>query len=349
MTNHDPHTLRTYLLGRAPEELQDELERQILADGDTYAAVLEAETDLVDDYARGHLDAAETAAFEERVLPRPGVAARVRTARGIHSWVAGEWVEGEGAAPARSRAAAAPVPVRGRRPGGWLAGLLAVPALRPALAAALVVLVGALGLLTWQTVELRQQVADLSDAHHELDREREALSQREAELTADLASARATLADADSSRQDLAAARQRIQELEGELEDLELEGRRRLPDPRRARVDVTYLRTLATRGATSGSAVPGVEVPEGLGRVVLQLDAGGEGDFYDAFQARLLGPGGDELWSRTGLAADAETGTVDLALPAQALQPGRHEVLLEGLSVGKAELVGAYEVEVQRP
>ncbi len=362
MTDYDPHTLRTYLLGQAPEEVQDELERQILAGGDTYAAVLEAETDLIDDYARGHLDPAECSIFEEHVLPRFGVATRLQAARRIHTWVkSGESeaaaTEADGAGVKARRKEARPVATvdsgadrrRGAWQDGWLGGLLASPALRPALAAALVLLVGALGLLTWQTMELSRQVADLSAAHDSLSQEREALSQREAELAAELAAARATLADADAGSEDLADARQRIQELEGELADSELRGRRRLPGPRRTGVDVTYLLTLATRGAAAGDAVPAVEVPEGEGRVLLQLDAGGEGDYYDAFQARLLGPGGDELWSRTGLAADPDTGTVDLALPAQAIDPGRHEVLLEGLSDGEFELVGAYEMDVRRP
>jgi|GEM_PF-3845725 len=341
MTDYDSHTLRRYLLGRAPEELQDDLERQVLADGDTYAAVLDAETDLIDDYARGHLDAADRDAFEDRVLPRFGVATRVHAARRIHAWIQ-EAAPGDGARAEATRPAS---PALGARLNDWLGGLLAAPALRPALAAALVLLLGALGFVTWQTVELRQQVADLSDAHDTLSQEREALSHRETELTADLADARATLADADASQEDLAAARQRIQALEGELAETELRSRRNLPGPRRARVDVTYLLSLATRSA----GVPTVEVPEGEGRVVLQLDAGGEGDYYDAFQARLLGPGGDELWSRTGLAADPDTGTVDLALPAPAIAPGRYEILLEGIEGGDSELVGAYEVNVERP
>lgn len=342
MTHTDPHSLhpellRRYLLGRTEAADHDELERRILAEGDTYAAMLEAETDLIDDYARGHLDAADRQAFETRFLHRPGLADRLAAARSLSRW------QVESRHEIAQRAVIPAVgPTWTERFAAWLG---AAPALRPALAAVLVVLLGTLGFLAWQTTELRQQVAGLSESHDTLNRERDDLSRRGAALEDELAAARATLADGTASRDDLATARERIATLEGELERRDLEGRRRQPEPRRDPVDITYLLSLATRSA----GVDTIVLPEGEGRLKLQLDAGGDSAYYEAFQARLLGPGGTEVWSRSGLTADGGTGTVDLDLPAVALPTGRYEALLEGLQGAEAELVGAYEFQIRRP
>lgn len=347
-TPPDPEILRAYLLGRLPDAERDALEVLLLADGDVHAAALEAETDLLDDYVGGHLDGADRQAFEAHVLPRPEIAQRVTAARGIALWA-----EGALAGEASPKAAARPLETRrgAEREGfaGWLGGLLAAPGLRPALAAALMLLFAAVGFLTWRMMEMGQEMAGLHRTHEGLVEERNDIDRDRAALTEELAAVRRDLAAAESEGPGdeidaaaLTTARQRIAELEEALET-ERSGRRRPPSPRR--VEVAHLLTLATRDA----GVPTLDLPAGPGRLTLHLDAGLEGDYYESFQARLLGPGGEEVWSRTGLTADADSGTVDLTLPAQAVEPGRYEVLLEGLEAGEADLVGAYEVDIRRP
>jgi hypothetical protein len=75
--------LGRYLLGTLPPEEEEALELEYLAGDDALALVQEAEDDLVDDYARGLLSSPDARRFEERLLPRPGMAARVAFARAL--------------------------------------------------------------------------------------------------------------------------------------------------------------------------------------------------------------------------------------------------------------------------
>jgi hypothetical protein len=335
MTDTDDGTdLRRYLLGRLPEAESDELEVRLLAEPDAHQAMLSAEDDLVDDYALGRLAAADREAFDGLVLPRPGMGRRVAFARSL------------GAVAAQRQAA----PRAARRPAGvpwseraaaWLGGLVPAPALRLAMAAAVLALVATAGWSAWQGVELRRELAALEASQQELSGERADLVRRERELSRELAEARraeAALAGSGDG-EETAAAAQRIEELEGEVERL-----RRLPPRRREPVAVSFLLAMATRG----SGVPELAVPEAADLVALQLETA-DAAYFDRFQVRVLGPGGAEAWSRTGLTADAEAGTVTAELPAAVLAPGRYEVLLEGVGDRGTELVGAYELQVRRP
>jgi hypothetical protein len=332
----DGRHLRRYLLGRLPEAESDELEVRLLAEPDVHQEMLAAEDDLVDDYALGRLDAADREAFEGLLLPRPGIGPRLAFARSLGAAAA---TEARTAAPAAARRPAG-VPWS-ERAAAWLGGLMPAPALRLAAAAAAVVLVTAAGWSAWQGVELRRELATLEASQRELSGERAELVRRERELRGELAEARrvaAALAGSGNGERTAAAA-QRIEELEGEVERL-----RRLPPPRREPVAVSYLLAMATRG----SGVPELAVPEAADTVELQLETA-DAAYFDRFQVRVLGPGGAEAWSRTGLTADAEAGTVTAELPASVLAPGRYEVLLEGVGDGGGELLAAYELQVRRP
>ena len=332
-TTHDTdRDLRNYLLGELDDAGRDAFEVELLADDDAYAALLAAEDDLIDAYARGELAGAERAAFETRFLPRPDSAERIAFARHLATLTA------RGAA-ARSGAAGF-----GERLGRWFGVLRSpVPALRLAPLAAALLLAVATGWLAWNGFEMSGRVADLETANARLADERAALAERGEGLAAELVAARRqadVLGAGAGDAAALAAAERRIAELEGEMVAL-----RRLPE-RPRRVATNFVLSLATRSA----GVPVLVVPAAADDVRLQLDTAGDAAYYDVFQARLLDPGGAEAWSATGLAADAATGTVDVELAAGLLAPGRYEVLLEGSADGGApELVGAYEFEVRRP
>lgn len=333
--------LRRYLLGDLPEAARDDLEARLLADENAFQATLAAEDDLVDDYARGALPDAERRAFEEHLLPRPGMARRLAFARSLATVTA----EARAAQPARPDPAAAgrvtPSPWS-ERLSRWLGGLVPAPALQLAGAAAVLLLAVTAGWLAVQNAQLDRRVAQLEADRQELSATTTGLQQREAELARELAAARAAADDLATDPTDrpaeLANARQRIAELEGELAEV-----RRQPSARK--VSVSFMLALATRSA----GVRNLAVPAAADTVELQLDATADAGYFDAFRVQVLGPGGTEVWSRTGLAADPQTGTVDLELPAEALVSGRYEILLEGLGAGGPELIGAYEFEIRRP
>jgi hypothetical protein len=331
----DDRKLSRYLLGRLAEAQRDELEVRLLADDETYAAMLAVEDDLIDAYARGELSDGDRSAFESHFLPRSGVAERIAFARNLHT------------VTTRSESRDAEDESRSeRRASGWLDSLATwlddllapVPSLRLVPIAAALLLALATGWLAWQNASLSGNVERLQAAVHETRDAQSRLDQRRADLEAELAAVRAAAADTVDA-EELARAEQRIGELEGEVESL-----RRVPD-RKRRVAASFLLTLATRSA----GVPELVVPDAADVVKLQLDTAGDDQYYDAFRVRVLAPGGAEAWSRTGLAASDATGTVDVEVSAEVFTPGHYEVLLDGLGDDGAELVGAYEFQVRRP
>ncbi|HMB54449.1 MAG TPA: hypothetical protein VKU40_14110 [Thermoanaerobaculia bacterium] len=345
--NHTDETgrdLRLYLLGGLDDDATQAMEVEMLADDDAYAAMLAAEVDLIDAYARGELADDERTAFERLVLPRRGLDERVAFAR--HLAAETERRAGEGSIE-RSRSEAGETAADqaanqgwGERFGRWLSGLLSpAPAWRLAPIAAALVLAVASGWLAVNGARMADRVATLEATNADLAAERSAIAERSEALAAELTAARDAAATAGDDSA-LAAAERRVEELEGELVAL-----RRLPRTPPRRVASNFVLSLATRSA----GVRELLVPTAADDVRLQLDTAGDAEYYDAFQVRVLADGA-EAWSATGLAADATTGTVDVTLAAELMPPGRYEVLLEGSEDGGApELVGAYEFEVRRP
>lgn len=320
---------RRYLLGRLPEEERDALELRLLTDDDTYRAVLAAEDELLDAYARGELSAADRRAFDEHLRPQPDLAERLSFARALQAYGA------EAASPQSAGWS--------DRLAAWLTSLVPAPApaLRLATAGLAVVLLATAGWLAWHSAELSRQVDELQAERGALAGERRDLMASRDRLADELAAARAAAADRHASTEELAAARARVDELETELES----ARRQRVEPRREPVTASFLLALATRSA----GTPELSLPAAADVVRLQLDTAGDDAYFDAFRVRLQGADGAQVWSRAGLAADATTGTVDVELPAELLPSGHYEVLLEGLGGDRQrELVGAYEFDVKR-
>lgn len=329
----DNRKLSRYLLGRLDEAQRDDLEVRLLADDDVYAAMLAVEDDLIDAYARGELSGDDRQSFESHFLPRSGVAERIAFARSLQT------VTAQAASPQKGEPAERRAIGWVDRLATWLDELLApVPSLRLLPVAAALLLAVATGWFAWQNAHLQGNVERLQAAVQETRDAQSRLDERRADLEAELATVRAAAADT-SDAEELAVAQQRIGELQGEVESL-----RRLPE-RKRRVAASFLLTLATRS----EGVPELLIPQAADVVTLQLDTAGDDQYYDAFRVRVLARGGAEAWSRSGLAATAATGTVDVELAADVFAPGRYEVLLDGLGDDGAELVGAYEFQVRRP
>lgn len=79
-----PEQLRDLLLHRLPDEQAQRLEEQLMQDSEITGLLREAETDLVDDYARGLLPASERTAFEQHLLVQPAIRQRVKIAHALH-------------------------------------------------------------------------------------------------------------------------------------------------------------------------------------------------------------------------------------------------------------------------
>lgn len=324
---------RRYLLDRLSEAKRDAVEMRLLTDDDAYHAMLTAEDDLLDAYVGGELNGRDRRAFERHVLPRSGTAERLAFTRELRDYAEQTAVQETPAHRSRSGGAG--------RLTAWLGTLLPAPApaLRLATAGLALVLVVASGWFAWRTTELSRQVAELKSAQSELAGERQALAASRDRLADELAAARAAAADREATTDELASARNRVEELETAL----AAARRSRQQPRREPVAASFLLALATRSA----GTPELSVPAAADVVRLQLDTAGDDAYYDAFRVRLLGPDGSQVWSRTGLAADATTGTVDVELAAELLPTGRYEVLLDGVgNGGETELVGAYEFQL---
>jgi hypothetical protein len=69
--------LQRFLLGGLSEQTRSEIEDQALREEETFDLIEAAETELIDRYARGELDAADRAAFERRLAPLPRVQQRI--------------------------------------------------------------------------------------------------------------------------------------------------------------------------------------------------------------------------------------------------------------------------------
>ncbi len=66
----DTTRLRAYLLGRLPEAERLEIESRVFEDDDFDSRMQEAQTDLLDDWARGRLSSADAEAVQRRFAPQ---------------------------------------------------------------------------------------------------------------------------------------------------------------------------------------------------------------------------------------------------------------------------------------
>lgn len=106
MSEPGDETLRAWLLHRLPDESVAALEERLLLDEAFGVRLRAVETDLLDDYARGLLDAAQRAAVERWLLATPADRERLRAARALAA----------AASARRASPAAVPAPIRRVRP-----------------------------------------------------------------------------------------------------------------------------------------------------------------------------------------------------------------------------------------
>src|ERR1044072_5344930 len=80
MSENEHQVLKRYFLGELSEDERDALEHRYFNDQQVFGQLLQVKTELVDDYVRGRLSAADRATFERSYLQNPDRARRVKFA-----------------------------------------------------------------------------------------------------------------------------------------------------------------------------------------------------------------------------------------------------------------------------
>ena len=317
-----------YLLGELPEEQQVEIEDRAFSDKDYLAAITTVENDLIDEYVRGELSAADRQRFESRFLASAERRKRVEFAKALRTAFS------ESKAPEKNVFATAT---------GWswreslyafISGLN--PAARFAFAAAmLILLVGGAWLLT-ATLRLRSQLTQLQAENQSRQNQRQALEQqieterkRNEELNARLNQEKQQREQSDESLRQLSETADSTN-----------------PPPRPVIATLTLLPGLSRGGGDKPSLV----MPGDARLVRLNIGIDPE-EQYKNFAVELRTTTGRHVWNRENLAARNRRGAraVGLTLPASVLKSGEYELRLRGLKEGgEAEDIGFYYFDVKK-
>ncbi|HMG35879.1 MAG TPA: hypothetical protein VKM94_18230 [Blastocatellia bacterium] len=314
-----------YLLGELEENEQIEVEDRAFQDQQCLQSILAIEADLIDEYVRGDLPDSRRQHFETRFLASAERRQKIEFARAL-ARVGPDFLAVK---DARSALAQEPIPFRQA-----LAALIGrlTPAARFAFAAAaLILFVGALWLVT-ESVRLRAQLARLSDEQRSREREEQTLQRQHAD---ELASSDEQL---KRMREQLDQAQQMVSELQHQAEQ------NPSPVERPGIVSMVLLPGIS-RG---GSAHPKLKLPESARRVRLQIGID-PADDYPQYRVDLRGPSGNSVWTQDSLSpVRGRSGrTLVLNLPAAILKAGQHELALKGISSsGKTDDVAYHYFDV---
>jgi len=310
-----------YLLGELPEEQQVEIEDRAFQDRETEEAILAAESDLIDEYVRGEIPAAQRNRFESHFLASEQRRRKVEFARALAA-VADH--ESEASAPV----VAARQPVSERRPWWAFFGNLS-PVGQLALAGAMLLLVFGVGWSIRDQLQLRSQLRQLRAQQQSQEERRKSL---EEQITAERTHNGELAEQLEQLRQEEAA--RALQQKEPEL-----------PGPS------SILSLILMPGVSRGGSgdVPKVTVSPDVKAVRLQIGIDPRDD-YPHYAVTISGPGGARVLAQSNLVARPTRGgkAIGVNLPAKQLGPGRHEVSLKGNNGSTDEDLGFYYFEVRK-
>jgi len=321
----DDYKIELYLVGALAEDETERLDEMSLTD-DIFADRLRSvENDLVDGYVRGELSGALAEGFKTHYLASPRRREKVRFAQALHSLKVVR--EPVGAAAAMVGTGASSLAESTRRP--WLAR----PAGRSrtlwalAMAAAVLVAAGYLGLKNWQ---LERQMGQARQ-------ERAALGQREEQLSRELAE---NGIEAARRADELAAIRERMSQLEKQLASEQRPGPGNSVRPE----FVAFSLQPPTRGAIS---IPVLGMQQGFG-VAFRLEL--ETDDFSGYQATVKDSGSNQtIWKSAPLKPLAKNKKRIIAFNVRSglLKQGIYNVEVAGLRKGGGlEIVGNYPFKV---
>ena len=321
-----------YLIGAATEEQCVQVEERFLRDAEYLKQLRALECEIIDDYARGDMQAPERRSFQRRALASPQGREQVARSRKLQAQL--DQMAAEGRAATEERATA-PL-ISGSRESLWkkLRALFFAPApvLRYAMAAAaLLIALGGLWLLREEG--LSQRVAQLTA-------ERDLAMQSEKNLQERFAAERGELSSQLKNEQRrLADEILRNDRLREEMRRLSA-GPSGHPVP-----EGDFVELALASGIERNSGEPRrLSIPMGLRIVKLQLELDPSVS-HRAYQVELSTAGGAQVWVQEGLTArQTDWGRfITLMIPTRALQAGEYELILRGSTdERKGEVAGYY-------
>ena len=313
-----------YLLGELPEEQQVEIEDRAFTDKDYLATITTVENDLIDEYVRGELSAADRQRFETRFLASAERRKRVEFAKALGTIVS------EAPAPEKKVVQVEPRWSWRESLYAFLSGLN--PAARVAFVAAMILLIVGAAWLFVETQRLRRQVNQLQAEKQSGQSLQQALEQerkRSEELNARLNQEKQQREQTDESLRQLTETQ---------------EAKNPAPPP------VIASLTLLPGLSRGGGQKPNLDLSNDARVVRLQVGIDPE-EQYKSYAVELRTVAGRQVWNRENLAARTRRGSraVGLTLPATVLKSGEYELRLRGLTEGGgSEDVGFYYFNVRK-
>lgn len=312
-----------YLLGDLPEEEQARLEDLAFSDRECMQSILDAESDLIDEYVRGELSDSERQRFESRFLASSERRRKVEFARALAQVIPEAATEG------------ATQPAMIFAPASWWNSFITslnnlAPAFKFSMAAAAVALVAGGSWLITETVRLRAQVAQLQAERQTRQRQEEILRQQ-----AD--GERTRSEDLNSQLQREREQRERSEELARQLE----QERQRLQPGSSPTIASLILLPGVSRG---GADRPKLVVPQTARLVRIQIGLEREEE-HKSFRVEIRTAQGQEIWTQDKLRPrQSRAGrVVNLVIPVSAFDPGEYELTLRGVNdKGEVEDIGFY-------
>jgi anti-sigma factor RsiW len=310
MTAYDDTRLESFLLDELPSPEREEIEQRIFADDDLFARVEELETDLLDAYAAGTLEAGLRDRLEASLPSCPARREKLLVAKLLRDKL-----------PARGRQMPGRV-IPFTRKHAW--------AFRLALAAALLAI--AIG------VPLLMQQADRQDATTQIAQEASAANDTTAPAAepAQAAEEAAVTDSASATETPLVAIRRpAVPTVTNDTQQLS-------PD-RLLRSTTLVLSTISLR---SGTGLRALELTDDLGTVTIQLML--ESDEYSSYNVDIRNTGGTSVWNGIRIPLTTVDGgpAVAFDVPAEVFSAGRHELVLAGVEETHAEEVAYVDFEV---
>ena len=313
-----------YLLGDLPEEQQVEIEDRAFSDKNYLASITAVENDLMDEYVRGELSAADRQRFESRFLASAERRKRVEFAKALRTFVS------ESAGLEKKVVHDAPRWSWRDSIYAFLGGLN--PAARLAFAGAAILVIAAAAWLFVETLRLRRQVTQLQaekQSGQGLQQELEQERKSNEELNARLSQEKQQREQTDESLRQLAETTEATN-----------------PVPRPVIASLMLLPGLSRAGGQK----PNLDLSNDARLVRLQIGIDPE-EQYKSFAVELRTLAGRQVWNRENLSARTRRGTraVGLTLPATVLKSGEYELRLRGLTEGGgSEDVGFYYFNVRK-
>lgn len=314
-----------FLLGDLTEEQQIEIEDRAFADKEYLATITAVENDLIDEYVRDEMPAADRLKFESRFLASADRRKRVKFAKALAT-VTSESVVPEKVAPKPA--------VSWRESLENFFGSLNPLAKIAVAAAMLMVLVGGAWLLT-EILRLRMQLTQLQAEDKSRQNDRQSLEQqveaerrRNEELTASLNQEKQQREQTDESLRQLTEAREST------------------PAPQSIIATLTLLPGIS-RGA---GEKPKLALAEDVRVVRLRVGIDADEE-YKNFAVEMRSSGGRQVWNRENLRVTSKGGAraIGLTVPAMVLKPGEYELRLIGVAEGGGrEDLGFYYFDVTK-